>query len=76
MMGTIVLFVRLKLTEKLSAKKIYRVLIGVHEGNIGSWKTVEKCGGILENAVHVEGDEESIRRYWIAGREYGRSWSA
>lgn len=51
--------------EQAKEKKIYRVLIGVHEGNIGSWKTVEKCGGILENAVHVEGDEEFIRRYWI-----------
>ncbi len=51
--------------EQAKEKKIYRVLIGVHEGNIGSWKTVEKCGGILENAVHVEGDEEPIRRYRI-----------
>ena len=30
-----------------------------------SWKTVEKCGGILENTVYIENDNEPIRRYWI-----------
>lgn len=51
--------------EQAKDKHIYKVLIGVHEGNVGSWKTVEKCGGIFENKVSVEGDEEPIRRYWI-----------
>ena len=51
--------------EQARAKHITRVLIVVHEGNVGSWKTVEKCGGILENTVSVEGDDEPIRRYWI-----------
>lgn len=46
-------------------KNILRVLIGVHEGNIASWKAVEKCGGILENTVFIENDNEPIRRYWI-----------
>ena len=32
---------------------------------IASWKTVEKCDGVLENTVHVAGDDEAIRRYWI-----------
>ena len=35
------------------------------DSNIGSWKTVEKCGGVLENTVLISGDEEPIRRYWI-----------
>ena len=51
--------------ELAQEKKIYKVLIGVHDGNIGSWKTVEKCGGVLENTVLVLNDEEPIRRYWI-----------
>ena len=55
--------------EEARARKIYRVLIGVHEGNTGSRKTVEKCGGILENTVHADGDDEPIRRYWIDNRE-------
>ena len=51
--------------EEAKAMKIPRALIGVHEGNTGSWKTVEKCGGTLENTVLAEGDPEPIRRYWI-----------
>ena len=51
--------------EQAREKKIDKVLIGVHEGNIPSWKTVEHCGGVLENTVRVENDEEPIRRYWI-----------
>jgi len=42
-----------------------KVLLGVYEGNVGSWKTIEKCGGVLENTVCVEGEDEPIRRYWI-----------
>ena len=51
--------------EQAKNKMIYRVLIGVHDNNIGLWKTVEKCDGILENVVKVEYDDEPIRRYWI-----------
>ena len=51
--------------EQAKTKKIFKVLIGVHEGNIGSWKTVEKCGGILENTVYIEKDDEPVRRYWF-----------
>lgn len=62
--GCATMILRLML-EQAKAKRIYQVLIGVHDSNIGSWKTVEKCGGILENTVKVENDEEPIRRYWI-----------
>ena len=56
----------LKMTLAQAKKKgIYKVLIGVHDGNTGSWKTVEKCGGVMENIVHIENDDEPIRRYWI-----------
>lgn len=51
--------------EQAKEKKIRKVLIGVYEGNVGAWRTVEKCGGVLENTVHVENADEPIRRYWI-----------
>lgn len=51
--------------DRAKQRGIYRVLLGVHEGNVASWKTVERCGGVLENLVHAEQDEEPIRRYWI-----------
>lgn len=51
--------------EQAKKKGIYKVLVGVHDGNIGSWKTVEKCGGVMENVIHIENDDEPIRRYWI-----------
>lgn len=57
--------------ELAQEKKIYKVLIGVHDSNIGSWKTVEKCGGVLENTVFISNDEEPIRRYWIDMQKKG-----
>lgn len=51
--------------EQAREKLIYKILIGVHDSNTGSWKTVEKCGGVLENVVTVDYDDEPIRRYWI-----------
>ena len=51
--------------EQAKARNIYKVLLAAYEKNIGSWKTIEKCGGILENIVFEEGDDREIRRYWI-----------
>lgn len=56
--------------EKLllkEAKKmnILKVLVGVHNSNIASIRVIEKCGGVLENVVHIPEDSESIRKYWI-----------
>ena len=51
--------------QQAKRRGIYRVLIGVYDSNVGSWKTVEKCGGRLENVVHIENGDEPIRRYWI-----------
>ena len=51
--------------EEAKDRHINEVLIGVHENNTGSRKTVEKCGGVYENTVTIEGDPEPIRRYWI-----------
>lgn len=43
---------------------IDRVLVTCDEGNIGSQKTIEKNGGVLENIVKVE-NAPAKRRYWI-----------
>jgi predicted acetyltransferase len=51
--------------EQAKKRGIYQVLIGVHDSNIASWKTVERCGGILENTVPFKDEKEPIRRYWI-----------
>ena len=47
--------------------KMEKVLIGCLEENIGSIKTIEKCGGVLEKiAIHEYNSENvRIRRYWI-----------
>lgn len=51
--------------EQAKARNIYKVLLAAYESNIGSWKTIERCGGVLENIVFEEGDDREIRRYWI-----------
>ena len=44
-----------------------KVLITCDDDNIGSYKIIEKCGGILENKVtNKDGEEEFLtRRYWV-----------
>lgn len=44
---------------------INRVLITCVDYNIGSRKTIEKAGGILENIVFNPNKEVQERRYWI-----------
>ena len=51
--------------EQAKVRNIRKVLIGVHEANTASRRTVEKCGGILENTVRLENDPEPVCRYWI-----------
>ncbi|MBQ9951200.1 MAG: GNAT family N-acetyltransferase, partial [Clostridia bacterium] len=57
----------LKLTLEEAAKKnIRRVLLGAYSDNTGSCRTIEKCGGVLENAVPDPGNPgKIINRYWI-----------
>ena len=40
-----------------------RVLVTCTAGNTASQKTIEKCGGILENMIEVGADQ--IARYWF-----------
>ncbi len=49
--------------EKCHQMGIKNILVTCHEGNIGSQKTIEKCGGLLENEIEVDGNK--ILRFWI-----------
>ncbi len=44
---------------------IDRVLVTCDDDNIGSIKTIESCGGRLENVVITEEEQAPRRRYWI-----------
>lgn len=46
-------------------KGINKVLLGAYTGNIGSWKVMEKCGGILDSIVIEEETGLPIKKYWI-----------
>ena len=47
---------------------MHRVLISCLDYNIGSAKTIEKAGGILENSIKGQkcGEEVYYKRYWIS----------
>jgi len=49
--------------EKCRKLKIEKVLITCDKSNIGSARTIQKNGGILENEIEENG--EIIQRYWI-----------
>lgn len=42
-----------------------KVLITCGENNHGSYKAIEKNGGVLENIVDIPGETERTKRYWI-----------
>jgi predicted acetyltransferase len=49
--------------EKYRERGILHVMVSAHEGNMASRTTIERCGGVLENIVDIDG--ENICRYWI-----------
>ena len=55
------------LKEKAKALKMEKLLVAAKESNIGSWKAIEKNGGVLENIIYVPWDKdgERYKRYWI-----------
>lgn len=56
------------LSMLLEAKKngIQRIFVGAHTSNIGSWKTMEKCGfKFVEEIVDPNDSNESIKKYSI-----------
>jgi predicted acetyltransferase len=48
---------------------ISRILVTCDDDNLGSIRTIEKNGGILENIVSGPDLEKPKRRYWIESRE-------
>jgi len=44
---------------------IQDILITCADENSAFWKVIEKQGGVLENKVFDDVDQEMIRRYWI-----------
>ena len=42
-----------------------RVLVTCDDDNVGSIRTIEKNGGVLENVVSGQGLDKAKRRYWI-----------
>ncbi len=56
----------LKLTlEEAKKRDISKVLLGAYTGNIGSWKVMEKCGGVFEKIAIEEETGLPVKRYWI-----------
>jgi len=47
---------------------VRRILVTCDDDNIGSIRTIEKNGGILENVVEAPGVDKPKRRYWIEPR--------
>lgn len=44
---------------------IEKVLVTCDINNIGSAKTIEKCGGIFENTYYSKTEDKTYKRYWI-----------
>ena len=44
---------------------VHRVLVTCDDDNVGSIRTIEKNGGVLENVVSGQGMDKPKRRYWI-----------
>lgn len=42
-----------------------RVLLCADAGNPASWRTIERCGGVLERESRSEHYQCFVRRYWI-----------
>ncbi len=59
--GSIALALALPMAKKLGLDK---VLITCSDDNVGSWKIIEKNGGILENKIIF--NDILKRRYWIS----------
>ncbi len=60
--GTLLLNLTL---EKAKEMNINKVILGAYEGNIGSWKIMEKCNGILDEIIYEEETGLPIRKYYI-----------
>jgi predicted acetyltransferase len=57
----------LRLSVKIAREKfgLGRILVTCDDDNIGSIRTIEKNGGILENVISGPDLDKPKRRYWI-----------
>jgi len=62
--ATAILRVSLEIARE-KCKGAHRVLLTCDDDNIGSIRTIEKNGGILESVVSGQGLDKPKRRYWI-----------
>ncbi len=55
------------LIEKAKEIGMKKLLVSAREDNVGSWKAIEKNGGVLENIITLPWDETKTpyKRYWI-----------
>ena len=55
------------LIEKARELGMSELLIAAKDDNIGSWKAIEKNGGILENIITLpwEDSGQKYKRYWV-----------
>lgn len=60
--GTLILNLTL---EKAKDMNIDRVMMGAYEGNIGSWRIMEKCKGKFEEIVFEDETGLPIKKYHI-----------
>jgi len=56
---------RLAIPIALEKSGAARILVTCDDDNIGSVRTIEKNGGILDNVLTSPSSGKSIRRYWI-----------
>lgn len=47
------------------ARGLGRALLTCDAGNAASRATIERCGGVLEDATSVDGGDGLVRRYWV-----------
>jgi predicted acetyltransferase len=68
----------LRLSVQIAREKfgIKRILVTCDDDNIGSIRTIEKNGGILENVVSGPDLDKPTRRYWIEAEILRRGVSA
>jgi predicted acetyltransferase len=60
----------LRLSVQIAREKlgIARILLTCDDDNVGSIRTIEKNGGVLENVIRGPDLDKPKRRYWIEAR--------
>jgi predicted acetyltransferase len=51
--------------QKLAEFGVKKALVTCDDKNLASAKTIEGCGGILENSIFDPVEKRLTRRYWI-----------